>query len=107
MRLFLGDSGTATILFAVGVTLALAALGAGFKRRVVLSATLAIPLVFVMTFLRDVVRSGYLEPFFSPETLRVAPEYSPLLLFVVTLMAGVATIVWMLRKTALINRNGV
>lgn len=107
MRLFLGGSGTATVLLAVGVTLALAALGAGFKQWVVMSAALAIPLVFVMAFLRDVVRSGYLEPFFRPETLRVAPEYSPLLLFVVTLLAGVATIVWMLRKTALINRNGV
>jgi hypothetical protein len=107
MHLFLGGGGTATLLFAVGVTLALAALWAGYKRRVAMSATLAIPLVFVMTFLRDVVRSGYLKPFFTPETLRVLPEYSPLLLFVVTLVTGVATIVWMLRKTALLYRNGV
>jgi hypothetical protein len=107
MLLFLGGDRTATALFAVGVTLALAALAAGFTRRVVTTAALAIPLVFVMGFLRDLVRIGYLKPFFTPETLKVAPEYSPLLLFIVTLLAGVATILWMLRKTAMLYRNGI
>jgi hypothetical protein len=107
MLLFLGGGRTATALFIVGVALALAALAAGFKRRVVASAALAIPLVFVMAFLRDAVRGGYLKPFFAPEALKVSPEYSPLLLFIVTLMAGVATIVWMLRKTAMVNRNRI
>lgn len=107
MLLFLGGGGTPTALFAVGVTLALAALVAGFKRRVATSTVLAIPLVFVMAFLRDVVRGGYLKPFFTPGTLRVVPEYSPLLLFIVTLLAGVATIAWMLRKTAMLYRNRI
>jgi hypothetical protein len=49
----------------------------------------------------------YLKPFLAPETLTVAPEYSPLLLFTVTLLVGVATIVWMLRKTAMLYRNRV
>jgi hypothetical protein len=107
MLLFLGGGRAATALFAVGVALALAALAAGFKRRVATSTALAIPLVFVMAFLRDLVRGGYLKPFLALETLKVVPEYSPPLLFIVTLLAGVATIIWMLRKTAMLYGNGV
>jgi len=105
MLLFLGGSVTATALLAVGLTLALAALAAGFKRSVVLSAALTIPLVFVMAFMRDAVRTGYLKPFFTPDMLKVAPEYSPVVLFFITLMAGIVTIVWMLRKTARVYRT--
>jgi hypothetical protein len=105
MLLFLGGSVTATALLAVGLTLALAALAAGFKRSVALSAVLTIPLVFVMAFMRDAVRTGYLKPFFTPDTLKVAPDYSPLLMFFITLMVGIVTVVWMLRKTATVYRT--
>jgi hypothetical protein len=64
------------------------------------SAVLAVSLVYVMAFMRDAVRSGSLKPYFAPETLAVAPEYSPLLLFAVALVLGAAVIAWMLRKTA-------
>ena len=107
MLLFLGGSVTATALLAVGLALALAALAAGFKRSVVLSAALTIPLIFVMAFMRDAVRTGYLKPFFTPDMLKVAPEYSPLVMFFIILMVGIVTIVWMLRKTARVYRTTI
>ena len=99
MLLFMGESVQATALLAVGLLLALAALGAGFRRSVLLSALVAVPLVYVMVFIRDAVRTGYLKPFFAPDMLKVVPQYSPLIMFIITLIGGIATIVWMLRKT--------
>jgi hypothetical protein len=100
MLLFMGSGAAATALMLAGVALTLAALWAGFTRRVSASAVLAVSLVYVMAFMRDAVRSGSLKPYFAPETLAVAPEYSPLLLFAVALVLGAAVIAWMLRKTA-------
>lgn len=102
--LFLGGSPHQTALLAVGLLLALLALGAGFRRNVLLSAALLAPLGYVMVFVRDAVRTGYLKPFFDPGMLQVVPQYSPLILFAVTLIAGIGTIVWLLLKTVGIYR---
>lgn len=102
--LFLGESWYHTALLAFGLLLALLALGAGFRRNVLLSAILLAPLGLIMVFIRDAVRTGYLKPFFDPALLRVMPQYSPLILFSVTLIAGIGVIVWMLLKTAGIYR---
>jgi len=105
MLLFMGGGKAATALLVAGLALTLAALAAGFLRKVALSAGLAVPLVFVMAFMRDAVRSGSLKPFYAPETLAVAPEYSPLLVFAVTLVLGAAVIAWMVRKTWEVYRD--
>jgi hypothetical protein len=52
-----------------------------------------------MAFMRDAVRSGYLKQFFTPDMLKVIPQYSPLLMFILSLAGGIITIYWMLRKT--------
>ncbi|HEX9077936.1 MAG TPA: hypothetical protein VF795_00030 [Desulfuromonadaceae bacterium] len=104
MLLFMGGDATATALFAIGLLLAVALLGAAFRRNVAVSASLAVPLVFVMAFIRDAVRSGYLKPLFSPATLKVVPHYSPMLMFIITLICGIATIFWLLRKTIRLYR---
>ena len=104
MLLFMGGDMTATALLAIGLLLAVAALATGIRRNIILSASLTVPLVFVMTFLRDAVRSGYLKPFFTPDMLRVVPQYTPLLMFILTLIGGIATIIWMLRKTIKLYR---
>lgn len=104
MSMFMGGNATATTLFVIGLLLAVTVLGAGFRKNAILSASLAVPLVFVMAFIRDVVRSGYLKPFFTPDMLRVVPQYSPLLMFILTLIGGIATIFWMLRKTIKLYR---
>lgn len=104
MLLFMGGSATATALFILGLLLVVALLWAGFRRNVVVSATLAVPLVFVMAFMRDAVRSGYLKPFFTLDTLKVVPHYSPMIVFFLSLVVGIAVIYWMLRKTIKLYR---
>jgi hypothetical protein len=102
--LFLGGSMNSTALFGAGLLFAFLVLAAGFRRRVFMSAALTVPLLYVMVFMRDDVRTGYLKPFFTPALLKVEPQYSPLILFAVTLIGGICTIAWMLRKTARIYR---
>lgn len=98
LMLFMGGDMVATLLLAFGLVAALILLMAGMARRVWLCAGLALPLVYIMSFMRDFVRSGYLKPHFSVESLTVVPQYSPMIMFIVALAAGIVTIVWMLRK---------
>jgi hypothetical protein len=83
MLLFMGRNGLATVCFVVALLLIATALVAG--------------LIYVMVFMRDFVRRGYLEEYFSPNMLNVVPEYSPLVFFLVTLVVGLGLVVWMLR----------
>ena len=98
LRLFMGGSGLATALLGLGAGLALLVLSAGSKGNVPLCVGLTVPLVYVMAFMRDVVRSGYLRPVFTPASLKVAPQLSPLALFGVTLVGGLLVIAWMLKQ---------
>ncbi len=98
MAAFMGGNAVATILLVVGVALAILVFAAGMKRKLYACAGLVVPLIFVMSFIRDFVRSGYLETYFSPESLQVEPQYSPMMMFFAVLAAGVAVVAWMLRK---------
>jgi len=98
IRLFTGGDALATLIFIAGFLLALVVLAAGISRKVYAIAVLVVPLVYIMSFMRDSVRSGYLKPHFSPESLQVLPQYSPMFLFFFVLVAGIAPVVWMLRK---------
>jgi hypothetical protein len=68
------------------------------RRKTFACAVLVLPLIYVMSFIRDFVRTGYLEPYFSPDVLRVVPQYSPMFMFFAVLAAGIAVVAWMLRK---------
>jgi hypothetical protein len=99
--LFLGEDAVRTALLIVALFLALVALAAAFRRKVLLTAGLLFPLVYLMIFIRDEVRAGYVKPFFTPESLKVLPQYSPLVLLFVTMIGAIVTIAWMLRKVIL------
>lgn len=98
MLLFMGGSAVATVLFTAGLLLTGLVLLAGFKRRLLPTVVLTVVLVYLMTFLRDFVRTGYLSPFFTPGQLKVLPQYGPMVLFAVTLVAGLAVLAWMILK---------
>ncbi|PLX93424.1 MAG: hypothetical protein C0621_07490 [Desulfuromonas sp.] len=98
MMLFMGQSLLATILFSGGLLLSLVVLVTAWQRRVGLTTLLTILLVVVMSVLRDLARIAYHEPFFKAEQLEVIPQYSPMILFFVSLVLGLAIIVWMLRQ---------
>jgi hypothetical protein len=98
LMLFLGGSYWATAVFFIGVMLALILLVAGMARKVWLCAGLAVPLVYLMSFMRDFVRIGYLKPYFAVESLKVVTQYSPMVMFLLALAAGLSAVVWMLGK---------
>jgi len=95
--LFLGGSSFATLLFFSGLTGAGAALFFGFKKRVWPSTGAVVFTIIVMVLMRDMVRTAYLKPYFTLSDLKVEPQYSPMILFLVTLIAGIGLIGYMLK----------
>ncbi len=98
MALFMGGNAAATLLLVAGLVLAVFAMAAGLKGKVRLCAVIVVPLIYIMAFLRDFARIGYLGPHFSPNLLQVVPRYSPMLMFLAALASGVVAVVWLLRK---------
>jgi len=95
--LFLGGSTFATFLVFSGLTGAGSALFFGFNKRVWPSAGAAFFTVVVMVLIRDMTRAAYLKPYFTLSALKVEPQYSPMIIFIVTLIAGIGLIGYMLK----------
>lgn len=110
--LFLGRSGLAAGLLAASVLLALGAmvhlLMAANPKKSSVPAIIGIVSGFlaaaVMVFVRDMVRNEYLQPYFNPANLPVAPQWSVIALFIVLFIGGLATLGWMLAKLAAARR---
>ena len=98
MKRFMGGDALATVFLVAGVLLALATLVTGFRRQVLATVWLTVPLVYLMSFMRDSVRSGYLAPYFDPAKVSVSVQWSPLLLFLISLVGGLALVIWMLMQ---------
>lgn len=97
MLMFMGGNGLATTCFAVALVLIAVALIAAYRGRVFLTVGLMVGVVYLMAFMRDFLRGGYLQEIFSPKMLAVVPENSPLVFFLATLLIGLALVIWMLR----------
>jgi hypothetical protein len=98
MKRFMGTSMLATGLLVAGLLLALASLFTGYQRKVLTTLWFTVPLIYVMSFMRDSVRTGYLAPYFDMTKVPTHVQWSPLIFFLVTLVAGLVVIVWMLMK---------
>ena len=96
-KLFMGGSVVATALLGIGFVLALIALIAGFRRQVWPAVWLTVATMVVMALMRDTVRIGYLAEYFHPSQLTVVPQYSPLILFLVSLAIGIVAVVFLLK----------
>lgn len=94
---FMGGNVAATIVLLVSIALAVAVLVTAIQRRLGLTVGLTVLLLVVMTWVRSWVRSFHLDTYFTLDQLTLTPEYSPLVLFAVTLVIGLALIGWMLR----------
>lgn len=105
MLLFLGGDTMATTVFCGAAFLSLTVLVTGLQRRVGLTAGLTLLLVFLMSIVRDLVRVTYHEPYFRTESLQVVPQYSPMVMFFVTLAAGLICIIWMLRQVLRLKKE--
>lgn len=85
------------VLLLTGIVLGALAVIASLQARLWAAISFALPAIFVMITMRELVRAAYLRPFFSLGELKVVPQYSPMLLFLVTLAGGVLLVVWMLK----------
>ncbi len=56
--------------------------------------------VALMVVMRDMVRTAYLQPYFQLSRLQVSPQVGIIVVFLLTFVGGLATLVWMLRKVA-------
>jgi hypothetical protein len=97
MLLFMGGNALATLCFVSALITGVVVLVAAAREKVYTTLASLISLVYLMAFMRDFVRRGYLHEYFSTGMLQVVPEYSPLIFFLVTLVVGLGLVVWMLR----------
>jgi hypothetical protein len=112
---FVGGNGLGTVLLGIGLLLPLAAVahlimakaGKSPKRQLVIGVSCGLLTVAVMVAMRDLLRNFALAPYFSPNQLAVAPQWSIIVLFVVLFVAGLATLYYMLRKVAIATRMQV
>jgi hypothetical protein len=100
MMLFMGGNVGATVFFCLALLLVAGALFGASRKRFWLTFYHAIGLVVVMTFLRSYLRSAYLKDVFTLNELQVVPQYSPMIFFFVTLLAGIVCLVWLIKKTS-------
>ena len=95
--LFLGAGQPHTAIFLLSMVLAVSVLFLGIRRQVWASATVTVLLVFLMVLMRDMLRLAYLKPYFTPADLEVHAQYSPMIFFAISLIAGTAAIVHVIR----------
>ncbi|BDV41472.1 hypothetical protein GURASL_03950 [Geotalea uraniireducens] len=98
MMLFMGDDRLATTLLLAGFALTAVLLWAAFRERLTIAATIAVPLVYLMSLLRDTVRNGALHDYLHPAAMAVSFQIGPIIMFLATLLVGAGAITWMVRQ---------
>jgi len=97
MLVFMGKDPAGTVIFLAGLTATALCLVYGFKCRVLPATWSATVAVFIMVIMRDMVRTAFLNPYFAVEKLKVIHQYSPMILFFVFLIAGIAAVIYMIK----------
>jgi hypothetical protein len=105
---FIGGNGLATGLLGAGLLLPLAAIvhfimAKGKKsphRQLLIGVSCGVLTVAVMVVMRDLLRNLSLAPYFSPDQLPVASQWSIIAIFVVLFVAGLATLYFMHHRVA-------
>ncbi|MUM78888.1 hypothetical protein GKC30_14740 [Pseudodesulfovibrio sp. F-1] len=94
---FLGGSLPATLTLVAGLGCAGMLLAAGFRKQPIQATVWAVLTVFFMSLTRHWLRTLFLAPWFNIKDTPVTGQYSPVLLFAVFLVAGVAAMAYMLK----------
>jgi hypothetical protein len=97
LSLFLGGSTIATLLAIFSLIGAGLAIFFGFKKQIWLSTGSVVFTIVGMVLMRAMVRSAYLKPYFVLSDLKIAPQYSPMVIFIVTFVSGVCLVGYMLK----------
>ncbi|MFH1351549.1 MAG: hypothetical protein ABII26_11550 [Pseudomonadota bacterium] len=102
---FMGGDFFYSGVFVVGIAGAVVSLIFGFKQRVVPAAISVIGTIILMVIIRDLVRWGYLNRYFTPSSLKLIHQYSPFILFVCSLVIVLVVIGYMLRLASRIGKG--
>ena len=94
-RIFL-QGGPETMVIATALVFAIIAL-LSVRRSVVAAAIALVVTIADMAIVRDMVRRLTLVPYFSVDELAVRPQTTVMVVFLVLLVAGLATVTWMVR----------
>lgn len=77
-----------------------------FQGRTMPTLYTALPTIFIMILVRELVRVAYLNPYFSITEMPRDFQYSPFLVFLIFFAAGLALLAWMLRLVWRTYNNG-
>jgi hypothetical protein len=97
MMLFMGKSMLATCVFLLAIVCVMAVIFLATKGRLGWCGGLALLLLYLMSLMRAFVRTGYVDKLFVNQIVEAQRDFSPLLLFVGTLVIGLLLIYWMLK----------
>jgi hypothetical protein len=96
---FLGNDALSTSVLAAAILLAVVAMGVVRRSLPVGAAAIGLT-VTLMAVVRHLVREAYLAPHFDPYAQPVRGQWVVFTLFALLLVAGIATVLWMLRQFA-------
>ncbi|HSR36180.1 MAG TPA: hypothetical protein VLL73_03285 [Desulfurivibrionaceae bacterium] len=94
---FTGGNWLATALFLGALIGSFYCIKFGARERLWPATAAMTTTIILMILVRDLARHTYLAPYFHPADLPVTPQYSPMLLFFLILVLGLAIIAYMLR----------
>ena len=86
-----------TIFLSLSILGTLASLVFALGRKVRLAALMTVLTIVFMVGVREIVRIQYLAPYFKLSDLELAPQYSPMLLFLLFFVGGIGLIWYMVR----------
>jgi hypothetical protein len=97
MMKFMGQNLLYTVMLALGIVLALAAIITSTLGRLPATLVFLVSTVAVMVILRTFLRTSFLEGYFKVESLELVPQYDVLFLFVAVFVIGLAVVGYMLK----------
>jgi hypothetical protein len=100
MLQFMGGNTLNTLVFILALAAVMLLLLFGFKNKPWPAAGALLGTVTLMALMRDFVRVGYLQEYFTLSDLRLEAQYSPLILFVVVFLGGLLMVAYLLKLAA-------
>lgn len=98
--IFVGGAPLPTLIFVAALLTTFLSLSFGAREKVWPATAAMAATVLLMILMRELARQAYLAPYFHPADLPLTAQWSPMLLFFVVLVAGIAAVVFMLRLAA-------
>lgn len=112
MMMFMGENTIATVYFAVSLISIFASLifmyvSLNSQRpvpKIIIGKIFLLVTIVMMVLMRHELREAYLTPYLQWEKIQVEPQWGVIAIFAVLLVAGIITVIWMLKKSFGKNR---